>query len=186
MTDFAGTPRRIGAVILRHWYLIAGSWPRFLDLCYWPLVQMILWGFITDIRGFDEAIAKFCDLIGIPEILRDTDPREFGRTRWGIALDEGRPVALVLEYLGPSPQPLFLAGEPDAVAAILRDVITPRAAWIAASRGDMPSSIWCSTASTTTIASSTTIPIARTKANNVNRFNEYPNKFRKKKAQGPA
>ena len=46
MTDFAGTPRRIGAVILRHWYLIAGSWPRFLDLCYWPLVQMILWGFI--------------------------------------------------------------------------------------------------------------------------------------------
>ncbi len=41
-----GTPRRISAVILRHWYLIAGSWPRFLDLCYWPMVQMILWGFI--------------------------------------------------------------------------------------------------------------------------------------------
>jgi len=42
----AGTPRRIGAVLLRHWYLISGSWPRFLDLCYWPIVQMILWGFI--------------------------------------------------------------------------------------------------------------------------------------------
>jgi ABC-2 type transport system permease protein len=42
----SGTPRRIGAVILRHWYLIAGSWPRFVDLCYWPLVQMVLWGFI--------------------------------------------------------------------------------------------------------------------------------------------
>jgi ABC-2 type transport system permease protein len=41
-----GTLRRIGAVMLRHWYLIAGSWPRFLDLCYWPMVQMILWGFI--------------------------------------------------------------------------------------------------------------------------------------------
>lgn len=41
-----GTTRRIGAVVLRHWYLIAGSWPRFLDLCYWPIVQMILWGFI--------------------------------------------------------------------------------------------------------------------------------------------
>lgn len=41
-----GTPRRVGAVMLRHWYLIAGSWPRFLDLCYWPMVQMILWGFI--------------------------------------------------------------------------------------------------------------------------------------------
>jgi ABC-2 type transport system permease protein len=42
----AGSVRRIGAVMLRHWYLIAGSWPRFLDLCYWPIVQMILWGFI--------------------------------------------------------------------------------------------------------------------------------------------
>ncbi len=42
----AGTPRRIGAVLLRHWYLIASSWPRFVDLCYWPIVQMILWGFI--------------------------------------------------------------------------------------------------------------------------------------------
>ena len=41
-----GTTRRIGAVVLRHWYLIAGSWPRFLDLCYWPIVQIILWGFI--------------------------------------------------------------------------------------------------------------------------------------------
>jgi ABC-2 type transport system permease protein len=46
--SFAGKQarRRIGAVVLRHWYLIAGSWPRFLDLCYWPIVQMILWGFI--------------------------------------------------------------------------------------------------------------------------------------------
>ena len=43
---FVGTARRIGAVLLRHWYLISGSWPRFLDLCYWPIVQMILWGFI--------------------------------------------------------------------------------------------------------------------------------------------
>jgi ABC-2 type transport system permease protein len=42
----SGTPSRIGAVMLRHWYLIAGSWPRLLDLCYWPMVQMILWGFI--------------------------------------------------------------------------------------------------------------------------------------------
>ena len=42
----SGTARRIGAVVLRHWYLIASSWPRFVDLCYWPIVQMILWGFI--------------------------------------------------------------------------------------------------------------------------------------------
>lgn len=41
-----GAPRRIGAVMLRHWYLIASSWPRFLDLAYWPIVQIVLWGFI--------------------------------------------------------------------------------------------------------------------------------------------
>jgi hypothetical protein len=39
---------------------------------------------------------------------------------------------------------------------------TSRIAWRVASRGVMPSSMWCSTASTTTIASSTTRPIART------------------------
>jgi ABC-2 type transport system permease protein len=42
----SGPIRRVGAIVLRHWYLIAGSWPRLLDLCYWPVVQMILWGFI--------------------------------------------------------------------------------------------------------------------------------------------
>ncbi len=38
--------RRIGAMVVRHWYLLTGSWPRLLDLFYWPLVQMLLWGFI--------------------------------------------------------------------------------------------------------------------------------------------
>ena len=39
--------RRIRAMLLRHGYLLLGSWPRLLDLIYWPTVQMILWGFIT-------------------------------------------------------------------------------------------------------------------------------------------
>ncbi|MGQ0740700.1 MAG: ABC transporter permease [Alphaproteobacteria bacterium] len=38
--------RRIGAIVLRHWFLIVGSWPRLLDLAYWPAVQVIIWGFI--------------------------------------------------------------------------------------------------------------------------------------------
>ncbi len=38
---------RIGAMILRYWYLLRGSWPRILELAYWPTMQMILWGFIT-------------------------------------------------------------------------------------------------------------------------------------------
>jgi ABC-2 type transport system permease protein len=39
--------RRLGAMILRYVYLFRGSWPRLVELCYWPTVQMILWGFIT-------------------------------------------------------------------------------------------------------------------------------------------
>ena len=42
-----GTARRIGAMVLRYWFLLRGSWPRILELAYWPTVQMILWGLIT-------------------------------------------------------------------------------------------------------------------------------------------
>lgn len=42
-----GSLRRVTAICRRHLYLVLGSWPRILDLLYWPTVQMILWGFIT-------------------------------------------------------------------------------------------------------------------------------------------
>jgi ABC-2 type transport system permease protein len=38
--------RRVGAMVLRHWYLLRYSWPRVLDLVYWPAVQMLMWGFL--------------------------------------------------------------------------------------------------------------------------------------------
>ena len=41
------TGRRIGAIILRHAYVMRRSWPRLLELAYWPLMQMLMWGFIT-------------------------------------------------------------------------------------------------------------------------------------------
>src|SRR5580700_2993054 len=44
----------------------------------------------------------------------------------------------------------------------------------AACRGGRPSSMWCSTDSTTTMASSTTMPIARIKPNSVKQFKEKP------------
>lgn len=44
---FGSPARRIGAMILRYWYLLRGSWPRLLELAYWPTVQMVIWGFIT-------------------------------------------------------------------------------------------------------------------------------------------
>ena len=39
--------RRVGALVLRHVYLLRGSWPRVLELMYWPTMQMVLWGFVT-------------------------------------------------------------------------------------------------------------------------------------------
>ena len=37
---------RIGAMILRYWYLLLSSWPRLLELMYWPVLQIITWGFL--------------------------------------------------------------------------------------------------------------------------------------------
>ncbi|MGJ4880647.1 MULTISPECIES: ABC transporter permease [unclassified Bradyrhizobium] len=39
-------PHRIGAMILRYWYLLLSSWPRLLELMYWPTLQIITWGFL--------------------------------------------------------------------------------------------------------------------------------------------
>jgi ABC-2 type transport system permease protein len=51
-----GSPQRIGAMMLRYRYLLRSSWPRLLDLVYWPTVQMVTWGFlqyyITSNAGF--------------------------------------------------------------------------------------------------------------------------------------
>ena len=38
---------KIYALGLRHLYLIMNSFPRILDLIYWPTVQIFLWGFIS-------------------------------------------------------------------------------------------------------------------------------------------
>ncbi|MBA2491361.1 MAG: ABC transporter permease [Gammaproteobacteria bacterium] len=43
----SGTVTRVSTMVLRYVYLLRGSWPRILELAYWPTVQMILWGFIT-------------------------------------------------------------------------------------------------------------------------------------------
>ena len=41
------SPSRIMAMVWRYLYLLQGSWLRVVELAYWPTVQMILWGFIT-------------------------------------------------------------------------------------------------------------------------------------------
>ena len=44
--DAGFSARRVAAMMLRYWYLLRSSWPRLLDLVYWPTVQMVTWGFL--------------------------------------------------------------------------------------------------------------------------------------------
>ncbi|MEZ0239526.1 MAG: GNAT family N-acetyltransferase [Chloroflexota bacterium] len=85
------------------------------------------------LRGFLER-----DRLFSAYALCDLEEREFRRTRWGIAREGAAVVALVLEYEGYSPQPLFAMGRPDGIAAILRDVIRPRIAYVAALPEQLP------------------------------------------------
>lgn len=62
----------------------------------------------------------------------DLDDHEWSRTRWGAAWAGDELIAIVMEYAGPSPQPLFVLGEPDGVERVLADLIHPRAAYVAA------------------------------------------------------
>ena len=62
----------------------------------------------------------------------DLGEREFPRTRWGIATAGDELISVVLEYGGMTPQPMFVMGRPDGITAILKDVVRPRAAYVAA------------------------------------------------------
>ena len=47
ITPLGDSARRIYALITRYMYLLKGSWPRLIELGYWPTVQVCLWGFMT-------------------------------------------------------------------------------------------------------------------------------------------
>jgi ribosomal protein S18 acetylase RimI-like enzyme len=68
----------------------------------------------------------------------DLEMREFQKSKWGIATRGGRTTAVVLEYGGITPQPLFVMGEGEAIAGILREVIRPRLVYLAADRELLP------------------------------------------------
>ena len=54
---------KIFAFSLRHIYLIKGSFPRILDLIYWPTIQIFLWGFIS--KFFTLNSSYFENTVGI-------------------------------------------------------------------------------------------------------------------------
>jgi ABC-2 type transport system permease protein len=54
---------KIYALSLRHIYLIKGSFPRILDLIYWPTIQIFLWGFIS--KFFTLSSSYYNNTVGI-------------------------------------------------------------------------------------------------------------------------
>lgn len=43
----SGPLRRVWGLVYRHLALYRRSWPRLLELMYWPVLQMLVWGFVT-------------------------------------------------------------------------------------------------------------------------------------------
>ncbi len=85
------------------------------------------------LRGFLET-----DRLYAAYAICDLDDREFSRTRWGVAISGGQPIAVVLHYAGYSPQPVFVMGEPPGIDAVLSFVIKPRTAYVAAKAEHLP------------------------------------------------
>ena len=47
-TGIRAAARRIGAMVLRYFYLLKSSWARVVELAYWPTMQMLIWGLTTE------------------------------------------------------------------------------------------------------------------------------------------
>src|SRR5437016_6689918 len=68
------SPHRVSAMVLRYLYLLRSSWPRMVELIYWPAVQMLMWGFLqvyisTNAGFFARAGATFIGAVLLWDIL---------------------------------------------------------------------------------------------------------------------
>ena len=45
--EAAFSPARVWAMLLRYLYILRSSWPRTIELLYWPTLQMMIWGFMS-------------------------------------------------------------------------------------------------------------------------------------------
>ncbi len=72
MNSITASIGRIYALIVRYLYLLKGSWPRVLELAYWPTVQMILWGLINQfLAGHSAWVAQVAGLFIAAVLLWD-------------------------------------------------------------------------------------------------------------------
>jgi ABC-2 type transport system permease protein len=70
----AAAAQRVFALVLRYVYLLKGSWPRILELAYWPSIQIVLWGFISkhftgEVSGAVEAAGALLAAVLLWDIL---------------------------------------------------------------------------------------------------------------------
>jgi ABC-2 type transport system permease protein len=45
--EAAFSPARVWAMLLRYLYILKSSWPRTIELLYWPTLKMLIWGFMS-------------------------------------------------------------------------------------------------------------------------------------------
>src|ERR1700730_16115235 len=48
---------RVSAMVLRYTYLLRSSWPRILEMIYWPAVQMLTWRFLQTYPARAQGVA---------------------------------------------------------------------------------------------------------------------------------
>lgn len=56
---------QVGAMVRRYIYLLRSSVPRILDLIYWPLVQMLTWGFLQSYLAKAPAAGPIAGRLGL-------------------------------------------------------------------------------------------------------------------------
>ncbi|MCI0733131.1 MAG: ABC transporter permease [Methylococcaceae bacterium] len=63
---------RIFALVRRYLYLLRNSWPRLLELAYWPVIQVVLWGLIDQFfTGHSDWLAQAAGMLIAAVLLWD-------------------------------------------------------------------------------------------------------------------
>jgi len=128
--SLAASAGRIWGMILRYWYVIRSSWPRTAELIYWPLVQMLMWGFLQSyLAGTTSFAAKAAGMFIGAVLLWDVLVRSqlgfavaflediWSRNLGHLMMSPLRPVELVIALMAVSFIKLMVAMVPVAFLA---------------------------------------------------------------------
>jgi ABC-2 type transport system permease protein len=122
---------RILAMVRRYWYVLRGSWPRIVELAYWPTVQMIMWGFLTlHLRSDSSWVAQAAGVLISGVLLWDILFRGqlgytlafieemYARNLGQLFVSPLRPIELVLAMMATSLMRTLIGVVPAALLAI--------------------------------------------------------------------